>query len=104
MNLPSHADVDECERDYDYFVELDGKGWFHQFGLGKGIPAYFTLMMGSRAYQWNRLPMGWSYSVWIAQKTSEFLADFELPLGVKILVYIDNIYIFGKTPQRPSRT
>jgi len=95
VRLPTQSDIDECVRDYKYFVELDGKGWFHQFGLGEGIPAYFTMKFGAKTFQWNRMPMGWSYSVWIAQKTTEFLADFLLPNGVRIIVYVDNVYVFG---------
>ena len=95
VRLPSQSDIDECVLKYNYFVELDGTGWFHQFALGEGIPAYFAMQFGSRTYQWNRMPMGWAYSVWIAQKTTEFLADFELPNGVRIVVYIDNVYVFG---------
>jgi len=95
VKLPSQEDIDECVRTYQYFVELDGKGWFHQFDLSPEIRAYFTIRLGKRSYRWHRMPMGWAYSVWIAQKTSEFLADFSLPNGVRIIVYIDNIYIFG---------
>jgi hypothetical protein len=40
------------------------------------------------------MPMGWSHAVYVAHTTSLALADFRQE-DFFILVYIDNIYIFG---------
>jgi len=104
VELATLEDVEECVRAYNFVTELDGKGWFHQHGLAEEISEYFGLQIGKSRLAWTRLPMGWSYSVFIAHSVAQFLADFQLAEGVRILVYIDNIYIFSNTKEEASAT
>ena len=98
--LAALEDVEECVRKYKYVTELDGKGWFHQHGLSDEIAAFFGLQLGKERVAWTRLPMGWSYSVFCAHSVAEFLVDFECGDGVRILVYIDNVYVFSENEEK----
>jgi len=104
VTLATLEDVEDCVRQYAYVAELDGKGWFHQHGLADQVAEYFGLQIGNRRLVWTRLPMGWSYSVFIAHSVAEFLTDFTLPEGVRVLVYIDNVYVFSCDEQNAART
>jgi hypothetical protein len=102
VRLSSMADVEEAVRQHSVYTELDGKGWFHQFGLHPDIAVYWGLVVGGETYSWDRLPMGWSHSVFIAHTVTETLTSFKAQ-GVHILVYIDNVYIFGNHVQEVER-
>ena len=95
VKLTDLNDIEAAVRGYDYYCELDGKGFFHQFGMHKDVCAFWVLLMGGKKYMWTRMPMGWSYSVRVAHNVCLLLASFDS--GCIILCYIDNVYIFGKS-------
>lgn len=96
--LATMEDIEVAVREYGHYCELDGKGWFNQFGMDDKIQENWGLKIGGEWYRWTRLPMGWSYSVFVAHTATEALASFELE-GVRILIYIDNVYVFGRTKE-----
>jgi hypothetical protein len=54
-----------------WFATLDLRHWFHQFALGAQVRPYFGLRSPSLGpLVWRRLPMGWSWSPWVAQATA----------------------------------
>lgn len=48
-------------------LEGDFRHYFHQLPLEKDISSYFCLNFAHVFYRWTSLPMGWSYSPFIAQ-------------------------------------
>jgi hypothetical protein len=100
--LPGLEQVLAAVREYSWGAELDGTGWFHQFGLTEGVAAYWTLRMGTERYAWQRMPMGWAHAVYIAQTVTSALASFDVG-GCRILVYIDNVYVFANSKEELER-
>lgn len=98
--LPNLDDIAQCIRRYAFGCELDGTGWFHQFTLHPDIAAFWVLRLGKQRFSWNRMPMGWTHAVHVAHTVAQFLANFETDIPGRILVYIDNVYVFADTPQQ----
>eukprot|EP00759_Apiculatamorpha_spiralis_P005414 PhF_6_TR13256/c0_g1_i1/m.21016 len=98
VELPGRDDVRRMVKKHAFVCELDGKGFFHQFPLTRKIRRWFCAMIRGQWYSWTRLPMGWAYSVYIAQAFSRWLTD-NLGSNVEVLVYIDNVYIFGASKE-----
>jgi hypothetical protein len=90
-------DVDEAIATYAWVTELGGKGWFHQFPLHPEISRNWTLLVDGTPYRWTRMPMGWSWSVFVAQSVAEAIVRqvAKAHPDVRVITYIDNIYIFG---------
>lgn len=74
VHLSESADCVEFYRSLEgrpHVAALDFRHWFHQLPLGRGLRKYFAVKAGDGLhYQWRRLPMGWSWSPWIAQALS----------------------------------
>jgi hypothetical protein len=75
-------------------VQFDFASWYDQLPLHIKISALFS-------FQDRRclasLPMGFRPSADVAQSVSTAIADFQLPSGVNVTVYIDNIRFGGPT-------
>lgn len=97
-NLPGLNEILQAVRDYEFCQEYDATGFFHQFRLHDDIAKAWVLRIGGRRYAWRRMPMGWKFSVYIAQSVSTALADFDWGGGL-ILVYLDNVYVFGHSEE-----
>ena len=97
---PPHTDMAGLENmrentlKYALCQELDGVSYFNQFEMHPEIAAHWVIKLGKERFAWNRMPMGWSHAVYVAHTVTELLADVQHPRGV-IMVYIDNVYIFG---------
>jgi hypothetical protein len=48
-------------------VISDLRHWFHQIRLSQSLWKYFTIQAQNCVYYWTTVPMGWSYSPYIAQ-------------------------------------
>jgi len=98
VQLAGLQDVIDAVVEYPLAQELDGTGFFHQFKLHPDIAAEWVLKIGKERLAWTRMPMGWSHAVYVAHTVACFLADLAIP-DVRVLVYIDNIYIFGRSKE-----
>lgn len=60
-----------------HVVMGDFRHWFHQIPLNHSLRWHFGLAMDhgekAKSYLWRCLPMGWSYSPWIAQSFAWFV-------------------------------
>ena len=92
--LRTIQDIFKSDKRRLFILTGDWRNWFHQIRLDPKIRQYFSLTMvttqGRRFYHWTCLPMGWSWSPWIAQSVGYLLLittltelGFELPLGVR---------------------
>lgn len=76
----------------EWSLQYDFIGWYDQLPLHKLISRYFAFD-GKRCLA--TLPMGFRPACEVAQSISLALADFNLPEGVSVDVYIDNIRFVG---------
>lgn len=75
-------------------VTFDIKAMYYHFELAPEIREMFKIKARSgRFYRSKRMPMGFKWSVDIAQTITEYLASFLL--NVHCEVYIDNLFIVG---------
>jgi hypothetical protein len=92
-------DIMQLMSTHQYACCLDAKSYFNQFYLSDGVKPFFTVKVRSRRgparyYQYTRMPMGWSWSVAIAQRS--LLAILKAAgLSSCATVWVDNIYIGG---------
>lgn len=96
VKLATLDDILLAVQDFPLCQELDALGFFHQFELHPEIAADWVLKIGKERFAWTRMPMGWSHAVFVAHTVASLLAEVSVS-DVRILVYIDNVYIFGKT-------
>ena len=92
--LASMGDIGGAVQKYAMCQELDGISYFNQFKMHPEIAADWVIKLGKERFTWNRMPMGWSYAVYVSHTVTELLADIKHSRG-EILCYIDNIYVFG---------
>lgn len=94
--LPLRAAVRSTVSETCFAVQFDGASWYDQLGLCGDIPRLFSVFSDQCL---GSLPMGFRPSADIAHVVMSAIADFPLPEGVKVTVYIDNIRFGG-----PSRS
>lgn len=75
-------------------IQYDFKGWFDQIPLTPEISRYFAF---DGNWCLGQLPMGFRPAVEVAQAITLLLVDFELPAGVEVCAYIDNVRFVGPT-------
>ena len=76
----------------EWSVQFDFKGWYDQLPLHKDISVLFGL---DTERCLSTLPMGFRPACEVAQAISLALADHDLPQGVNVDVYIDNVRFVG---------
>lgn len=81
-------------------VQFDFSSWYDQLPLDQKISAIFGFL-GKRCLA--SLPMGFRPSADVAQSISSAIADFSLPDGVNVTVYIDNVRFGGPTKESVIR-
>ena len=108
VNLSSFPEWLAEFKDAEYLWTTDMRHFFHQFGLVEDIRKYFTVLCRGNRFRCACLPMGWTWSPFIAQSLAWWLAvgdeSFEwreLPRvythrGVKIIIWYDNLLFGGK--------
>ena len=97
MGLPRvHAII--CDiLSWSHGAKTDGVGYFYQFVLNPQLRPFFRTRLAGKArgeirsMLFKRMPMGWKYSPWIAQQTSNFLVR-----GCG-RAWLDDFIIGGKT-------
>lgn len=73
-------------------VQFDFKAWYDQLPLAEKIQMYFAF---DGKHCLTTLPMGFRPACEVAQAISLALVDFEMPEGVTVDVYIDNVRFIG---------
>lgn len=73
-------------------VQFDFKAWYDQLPLAEKIQKFFAF---DGKHCLTTLPMGFRPACEVAQAISLALVDFELPQGVSVDVYIDNVRFIG---------
>lgn len=74
-------------------IQFDFKAWYDQLPMHHRISKYFAF---DGKHCLRTLPMGFRPACEVAQSISLALADFNLPDGVSVDVYIDNVRFVGE--------
>jgi hypothetical protein len=90
-HLPSLKDIEALVRRSQEIISVDYRCFYFQIGLHGEVPAYYGVKINSRNFVINRLPMGVTLAVCVAQHISTIAAR-HMP-GTHKLIYIDNTFI-----------
>lgn len=97
FQLPKIEDIDTLTKieENEIVASFDFKYFFYQLKIPKELREYIGVYPG---HTFTRLPMGWRFSTYFAQKIAEniveeFLQKHQKYKPTAILVYIDNVYI-----------
>lgn len=90
--IPLKRDVRKNGTNGNWSLQYDFVGWYDQLPLHKEISKFFAID-SKRCLQ--TLPMGFRPACEVAQTISESLANYNLPEGVSVDIYIDNIRFVG---------
>ena len=66
-------------------IVADFRHWFHQIPISERVSQFFCLSVGSKHYRWSTLPMGVSWSPFVAQSIAWCL----LTLNIEHLLKLD---------------
>ena len=69
------------------FAQLDLRHWFFQIGIGEGLARLFHIACDGNRYEWCRLPMGWSFSPFIAQTFSYLIYTYKLDHEEELFIF-----------------
>jgi hypothetical protein len=75
-----------------FIISLDASAFFDQIQLDGSVRRFFRIPGGLVSAV---LPMGFRAACEVADGVASALADFTLPDGTRIIVYIDNFFIIG---------
>lgn len=105
--LPRQNDIEKFVASYAKVDSFDFRSFFYQITLAEAVRPYFRVFLNGDLYQLKVLPMGASFSVFVAQVIA--LASAELLRGKEksvdesfseaVLVYVDNIFFFHNEVQ-----
>ena len=103
MELPTIYEVIDYLMSNEYALTVDGTSYFYQFGISDEVGTLFCANLAAARGSFTpvaltRMPMGWSYAPYIAQKVSNTLLrgrDGRI-LGV---AWIDNFIFAGKSKE-----
>jgi len=96
LTLPSKQFIRQRMSTAKFFVQLDAKAYFDQFGLSEEVAGFFGV--GDLLLQ-RTLPMGFRPSCHIAQRISERLLDMGIS-EVLVAAYIDNFLFWSDDLQQ----
>ena len=86
-----------------YVAQDDGKSWFYQFPLGRGVDDYFGVNLGGARGPFVRaklraLCMGWSWAPCIAHRSAMVL----LP-ETDGVAWVDNFFVVGESEEETAQ-
>lgn len=94
--LPLKSKVRQNVFSSRYSVQFDFASWYDQMGLSIKVATLFGVTADKCLAS---LPMGFRPSAEVAQMVSTAIADIELPEGVNVTIYIDNIRFGGPSEE-----
>lgn len=80
-----------------YFSTLDATEGFHQVSIHPEDRHYTAFITAKGLYQYRRVPFGFTNSPAVFQRCMNRI--FGEGLGKRCLVYIDDVLVFGRTPE-----
>ena len=86
-------------RNKDWMVKVDMKDAYFIIPIHKQNREFLKFTFRDKCYRFNCLPFGLACAPWVFTKILKPVAAQLRELGVRLIVYIDDILILAKTPQ-----
>lgn len=90
----------ELLRVNDWMVKVDLKDAYFTIPMHTNHQSFLRFMLGREHYQFTCLPFGLSCAPWAFTKVMKPIAIFLRSMGVRMIVYIDDILLMGDSPDQ----
>ena len=92
----------ELVRPNNWLTKIDLKDAYFTIPICKSHQKYLRFMVEHRAYQFNCLPFGLSSAPWIFTKTLRPVAAKLRELGIRLVVYLDDILVIANSLEQAT--
>ena len=90
----------ELLRINDWMVKVGLKDAYFTIPIHPNHQSYLRFMVGQKHYQFTCLPFGLSCAPWVFTKVMKPISIFLRSMGVRMIVYIDDILLMGDSPNQ----
>ena len=84
----------------DWLVKIDLKDAYFSVPISKEQRKFLCFQFRDRFYQFNCLPFGLASAPWVFTKTLKPIAALGRELGIRMIVYIDDILLMAETKEK----
>ena len=84
----------------DWLVKIDLKDAYFSVPISKEQRKFLCFQFRDRFYQFNCLPFGLASAPWVFTKTLKPIAALGRELGIRLIVYIDDILLMAETKEK----
>uniref|UniRef100_A0A1X7V3L1 Reverse transcriptase domain-containing protein n=1 Tax=Amphimedon queenslandica TaxID=400682 RepID=A0A1X7V3L1_AMPQE len=86
----------------DWLVKIDLKDAYLSIPISKEHRKYLCFEFRDRFYQFNCHPFGLALAPWVFTKTLKPIASLVQELGIRLVLYIDDILLKAETKKKPE--
>ena len=84
----------------DWLVKIDLKDAYFSVPISQKHRKFLCFQFKDNLYQFNCLPFGLASAPWVFTKNLKPIAALERELGIRLVVYIDNILLMAETNEK----
>lgn len=88
---------------YDFMGRLDLKDAYHLIPISKPHKKFLRFEFEGELFQFNVLPFGLSSAPYVFTKIGRPIANYLRERGVRLIIYLDDFLIFGRTKEECGR-